>query len=92
MSSISEIAGKPREGVHSFRVLDFAVVDIIGTGIGAFGVSKLTGWGFVPSFIGLFALGEGMHYLFKIETKFMETIGVQFDESSSELARCPFAS
>lgn len=92
MDSISEIAGKPREGVHSIRVLDFAIVDVIGTGVGAYGFSKLTGYGFVPSFIGLFALGEGLHYLFKVDSKFMEIAGVKFDESSSEQAKCPFAS
>lgn len=92
MSSLNEIAGKPREGVHAIRLFDIAVVDVIGTGVGAYALSKLTGWGFGTSFIGLFAIGQGFHYYFKVDSKFMETMGVEFDESDDiHLSKCPFA-
>lgn len=72
---LSNLGGLPREGVHSYRIMDVAVVDVAATAVGAYGISKLTGYSFFSSFIGLFLLGEGLHYMFNVPTKVMEEMG-----------------
>jgi uncharacterized membrane protein YcaP (DUF421 family) len=62
------IFGKPREGVHSIRILDIAIVDVLATIISAFLFAKLFNLSFLTTLVILFLLGILMHWLFCVET------------------------
>ena len=62
------IFGEPRQGVHSLRFMDFAVVDIVSTVVGAWAIHYFTGIVFWQCLLALFLLGIFLHYLFCVET------------------------
>jgi hypothetical protein len=62
MGSFSE----PREGIHSLRILDIAIVDVFLTVIVALFISKKY---FLSIFIALILLSIVMHTLLGIKTK-----------------------
>ena len=68
LCQFKDALGKPREGVHSVRVLDIPILDVLGTLLGAWLLSRLTGIGFGITSIFLFALGFFLHWLFCVET------------------------
>jgi len=61
--------GKPREGAHAWRFMDFAMVDFIGTAVIAFFVSRYYRCSFVVLFLALLGLGVVFHRLFCVNTK-----------------------
>lgn len=60
---------KPREGIHSFRILDIAVADVALTVAAAAGISYFTQWNFWVVFISLILIGIVTHRALKIRTK-----------------------
>jgi len=62
------IFGKENEGIHSYRLLNFAIMDIIFTLIGAIILSYFLKIHYFPIFIFLILLGILLHYLFCVET------------------------
>lgn len=64
----SEIFGKPKQGVHSYRILDLAFVDIIMTIIGAIIISLVFKINLFLTLIFLFLLGIVLHRLFCVNT------------------------
>jgi len=66
-----DIFGKSREGVHSIRIFDFAIIDIIMTFVGAYFISKYYNINIWLTFILLFIYGQILHVLFCVETKFI---------------------
>jgi uncharacterized membrane protein len=60
--------GVPRQGVHSLRVFDVAILDVISTIIGAYILSRVFRWTFWKTLLGLFLLGVGLHRLFCVRT------------------------
>jgi hypothetical protein len=70
-SEYKDIFGVSREGIHSIRVFDFAIIDIIMTFIGAFIISYFFKFNLILTFIYLFILGQILHMLFCVETKFV---------------------
>ena len=68
MSILEDIFGKVGEGVHSYRFMDFAIVDILGTIVGAYLISKFTDYSFVTVLIVLFITGIILHRLFNVRT------------------------
>jgi hypothetical protein len=66
-----DIFGKPNEGVHSIRIFDFAIIDIIMTFIGAYFISKYYKINIWLIFTLLFIYGQILHALFCVETKFI---------------------
>ena len=61
--------GKPREGVHRYRILDVAVVDVVLTLLVAWAVSVGTQWPFWACALGLFLVGIVAHRAFCVHTK-----------------------
>lgn len=59
-------ASKPREGIHSIRVFDIAIVDLILTIIGAYIISKKH---VISVFIALILLSIVIHSMLGIKTK-----------------------
>jgi len=63
-----DIFGKPNEGVHSYRFLGIAVVDLALTIIGAFIISLISGYSFWKTLIALLIIGTIIHILFCVDT------------------------
>ena len=60
--------GKEGLGIHSYRIFNIAVVDVIFTLIGAGIISYLYKVSFLLSSISLFLLGIFLHYVFCVKT------------------------
>ena len=60
--------GEPRQGIHSFRFMDFAIFDILITMGGAFLIHYYTQIHFIWCLLGLFLLGIFVHYIFCVDT------------------------
>ncbi len=63
-----DIFGKPGEGVHSYRIANVAVVDVLFTVIGAYLIAKLFKLKFLKTLIVLFILGIIAHKVFCVKT------------------------
>lgn len=63
-----DILGKPGEGVHSFRIFNIAIVDVILTIIAAYIITYITKVNFLNSLLGMFMLGIISHRLFCVRT------------------------
>ena len=60
--------GEPKKGVHSYRFLGFAIMDVLMTILGAYLISLATGFRFGYILAGLFLLGIVLHRLFCVDT------------------------
>jgi fatty acid desaturase len=60
--------GEPGKGIHSYRFMNIAIVDVIMTLIGAFIISYLTKQSFLFIALCLFILGIILHRLFCVRT------------------------
>jgi hypothetical protein len=56
------------------RVGDFAVIDIAGTAVGGYLLAKYMNWNPFATVTGAFIVGEGVHYILKIDTPFLDKI------------------
>jgi len=63
-----DIFGKPKEGVHQYRLFDIAIVDVLFTIGGAYLVSKFTKQDFKLVLLILFLSGIALHRLFCVQT------------------------
>ena len=60
--------GVPGQGVHSYRIFNIAIVDVIMTIIGAYIISLMFRISFLYTTIALFILGIVSHRLFCVKT------------------------
>jgi hypothetical protein len=60
--------GEPGKGVHSYRIFNIAIVDVMMTLIGALIISYLSGIKFIWSAVGLFLVGILLHRVFCVKT------------------------
>ena len=60
--------GEPGKGVHSYRIFNIAIVDVMMTLIGALIISYLSGIKFIWTALGLFILGILLHRVFCVRT------------------------
>lgn len=63
-----DIAGKPNEGVHKYRVANIAIVDLGLTVVGVFLLSRLIGWSFWILMICALVISVFVHRLFCVDT------------------------
>lgn len=72
-----DIFGKPNTGFHSKRVLGLALGDTVGT----IGLGVVFSWIFhaslLYSILGMFVLGEVLHYFFGVQTAFLTMLGIK---------------
>ena len=61
--------GAPNTGLHSYRIFDIAIIDVLATIIIGIIVSKILHVNLIYVLIGLFLLGIIMHRLFCVRTK-----------------------
>ena len=71
LAQYKDIFGKPREGPHSYRFLDFAIVDTLLTIILAYVISILFNLDLLSCILYTFIGGEIIHYLFCVDTQFI---------------------
>ena len=64
----TDIFGKVGEGVHSYRIANIAILDVIFTCIVAFFIHVIFSRNFFYVLAGLFALGIILHRLFCVRT------------------------
>lgn len=62
------IFGKVNQGIHSYRLFDLAIADIVFTILGALGISKYFNLDFSQILISLFLLGIILHRIFCVDT------------------------
>jgi len=65
---MKNIFGKPNKGIHSYRFLDIAIIDVILTIIGAIIITKIIKINFFIVLILLFILGIILHRIFNVNT------------------------
>lgn len=63
-----DIFGKPREGVHAYRVFDVAIVDVLMTIFAALFISSRTGKPVAPILFVLFLMAILAHRMFCVRT------------------------
>jgi len=77
LKEYKDILGKPKQGVHSYRILDVALTDYLMTIIGAFIISYYTEIPVVITTIGLFVIGIILHIIFGVPTNTTRWLGIQ---------------
>lgn len=63
-----DILGKPNKGVHSYRIFNIAIIDVLLTIIVAYILSIFTKYNFVYTLIFMFILGIVSHRIFCVRT------------------------
>jgi len=63
-----DILGVPKTGIHSYRIFNLAVADIIMTIIGAKIISYIFKFSFIKTLLFLFLMGIFLHRLFYVRT------------------------
>jgi hypothetical protein len=66
--SLEKYFGRVGEGVHSYRVFNIAIIDVLSTIIGAFIIHLFVPYKFIHILIVLFILGIILHHLFCVPT------------------------
>ena len=79
-----DVLGKPREGVHKYRIGGYAFFDIAGTIIGGWFLANWMRWNKIDTIIGLFLLGIGLHRLFCVNTTLNVELGLGVKEPIQE--------
>ena len=64
-----DMFGKPREGVHQYRLFDVAIVDTVLALLLAWAVSVATSWSLWACILGTLLAGIVVHRLFCVRTK-----------------------
>ena len=68
------VLGEPNKGVHKHYGLGFAIFDVIGTGVGAYMLSKTFNTSFLTSFGLLMFLAVASHKIFCVDTALNKVI------------------
>lgn len=63
-----DIFGAPNTGLHSFRIFNIAIIDVLFTFIAAYFISYFTNFPFLIVLIFLFLLGVFLHRIFCVKT------------------------
>lgn len=68
MCKYKDILGKVGEGVHSYRIFNIAILDVIGTILIAYIIHFFVPYSFTTTLIFLFLLGIILHRIFCVRT------------------------
>lgn len=68
------IFGKPNQGIHSYRIANIAIVDLILTIILAYIISQYMNNSFIYVFMAIFITGILLHRLFCVNTTINQLI------------------
>ncbi len=64
----NDILGKPNQGVHSYRIFNIAIVDVLLTIIAAYILSVVTKYKLIYTLLFMFILGIITHRIFCVRT------------------------
>jgi hypothetical protein len=78
-----DIFGIPGTGFHSQRFMGLALNDTLGTIVLAVLVTYFFNVSLWKSIIGMFLLGEILHYVFGVQTAFLNMIGIKACEETN---------
>jgi hypothetical protein len=73
----ANLLGVPGQGVHATRILGMSLNDWLATIILAILISFIFNLNFVYSLVGLFVLGEVLHYIYGVKSAFLVMIGLE---------------
>lgn len=68
MSIYKNIFGKPNTGIHSIRIFNIAIIDVLGTIIASYFISKKFNINFTKTLLWTFIFGIILHKLFCVDT------------------------
>ena len=68
LSKYKDIFGEPNTGLHSIRIFNIAIIDVLMTIIAAYIISYFTGYSFYIVLFVLFLLGIFLHRIFSVKT------------------------
>jgi len=69
LCKFKNILGKPKTGLHRFRIFNIAIIDVLLTILGAYIISRaVPKWDFYIILAGLFILGIILHRVFCVRT------------------------
>ena len=71
------IFGIPKQGFHAQRFLGIAVNDTLGTIVLALVIAYVFKTNVWKTFLWTFIVGEVLHYLFGVQTAFLEMVGIK---------------
>lgn len=71
-----DIFGKPKTGFHSTRLFGLAVGDTLGTILLGLLFSWIFEFSLMYSIVGMFVLGEILHYWFGVQTAFLTLLNI----------------
>ncbi len=74
MKKCITVFGEVGKGIHSYRVFDIAIVDVLLTFLVAFLISKFGKFSFYKVVIILFVVGVIAHRVFRVNTKINKMI------------------
>lgn len=72
----SDVFGKPNEGVHKYKILNIAIVDLVATIVAAYFLSLITKYAFWKVTITLLLLSIPFHILFCVQTGLLTYLGI----------------
>lgn len=75
---MENIFGRPNEGVHSYRFMGIAIVDLLLTLVLCVILYLTTGMPLSISLTILLILAFILHYLFRVQTSTMTYLGIKF--------------
>ena len=75
-----DLLQKPDTGPHSITLYGIPIVDFIITFIGAYGLSYFLELDLFYTFGAFWLLGQYLHYIFGVNTRFFNKLGLQFEE------------
>lgn len=64
----SHVLGEPKKGIHSIRIYNIAIMDVLMTIIGSYIISYFSNIHFTIVLISMFVLGIFLHRLFCVRT------------------------
>jgi len=69
MSKLSTIFGEPNTGIHSYRLFDIAIVDVLLTILAGYLIAKVFKISLFVTLVGLFVTGIIIHRVLGVRTK-----------------------
>jgi len=83
LCAYKDLLGKPKEGIHSYRIFNIAVVDLLLTVIAAYVVSKYFSLNYFSTLAILLLIGAFLHCIFCVKT----TTNVFFQKMINKMQR-----
>mgnify|MGYP003386591448 CR=1 FL=1 len=75
-----DLLEKPNQSVHAYTFCHIPYIDLLITLMGASVVSYYRETDLLMTFVGSIFLGQFLHYLFGVNTRFFNSIGIKFKE------------